>query len=677
MKHFLHCISLLVFCATANFAQQIPVFNQNIFENLQHNPAVFGAADGGVRLAHRRQFLGLETADAPVTYLAQADISRPLGLAARRIGLGILVSQDKAHISQRTGAGLAFSYHLMQNDWLDLALGIGAGMNSMGLNTTGRRINDISDATLYNGEKAKGGQFHAGPGLFFKFRNNRSQTLQLNLAVPQLFGNNPEFDEINNEFVPTGHFLGSVSYKIPIGQRVSVEPAFMVRSAFADKNRTGQYDIAARIHFMNGRFWAGGGTRFANAPGSLHGGFGLRPVPQFSISADYENHAQLGGSFEVLIGYHFSDGKKTPDKMAPPTVLGQPGNVEKNTKAQLKDLENGLKSRAATIAPLNSQAATQRTTLGNQFIKIGTKLDESTAASTPQELRAQSEIARANLEAARDNLASLNSTNDRAQGLWAESRKMTGNLFPPGTDLPMRTGLRMNAIEAAAKNIQSATATARAEFDEAQKKVDALEKRAAESWDFTKLIASGNLEAAAMTVQNELDTLRRRPSGLAPVKLVKAGDFTVVTFQFPDVGESYDFQKDLRETAYLLSYIAKKARLWQSKGMTVGAITVRADLAAAAPALREMTGVIYEGNKTEMKFSLLDKEKPGAAAVPRSNSAQPGKLDLEQLVALKATGMAKVMEQSGTGGILPTVELVVGNGDQYFNQIYSVSIRVR
>lgn len=646
------------------------MFNQNIFENRLHNPAAFGSDERGVQLAHRRQFLGLEAADAPASLVAIADLSEPLRLSARKVGLGFSVVQDNVHITRRTCVGLSFSYHLLKNDWLDLALGLSAGVGKMGINTTGRRINDASDASLFEIDDQKANGFSAGPGLYFRATNYGTQGLKINLTMPQLFGNELEFDRAGASFLPKTHLLGSISYRHPVGAFFQVEPALMFRKAISDKHKAGRVDLAARLHFMDGKFWAGGGARFSNMPGGLHGGFGFRPIPQFSIAADYENHAQLGGSFEVVLDYYFTKNKKSD---AP----NHSGNFAK--KSEARQVAKAMKINLSKIAGISDQAGQQKSTLAIQAATISTAIEAAASASSPNGFQGHTEKARLVLENSRANLLSLQSLNNRSETVLAESKTMAATLFPAGSTLPIMVGMPLGKIELTAQNVKNAHTEASEYFEMLQKKVADLEKKSGENWDLKKLVATGDLESAALMLQKEVDTLHKRPTGLSPVKVVKEDGWTTVVFRFPEVSESFDLRRELKDTRWLMTYIGKKTREWQANGIFIESITVRAELATPAARLKEKT---HTSNPAEglnaIKYTFFDKELDGGTrGIERTVEIPKETLDFEKLVLMKSNAMTKTIEQFGSSMLLTKIEMSVGNAGQKAAQEYVVEVKIR
>jgi type IX secretion system PorP/SprF family membrane protein len=668
--------------------QQIPIFNQNMFETRFHNPAAFGSDDGSIQLAYRRQFLSLSAADAPVTFQILGDLSAPLGLDSRRIGLGLSVSSDKVHVTNRSGGTLSFAYHLVQSETMDFSAGISAGFSSFGLNTTGRRIDDISDAALYEISEKKGG-LQAGTGLYLKFKSSESQFLQVSLAVPQIYSKELKFAS-GSRLQQNGHLLASISYRLPIGEAIQIEPALMMRGTLKDKCKAGQYDVAARVHFLENKIWVGGGLRLTKTPGGFHAGFGVRPISKLSISGDYENHSKLGGSYEISAQYFFNQSEKSGQKIAveakpkpvhpgqkttPPTV--KPAPISAKAKAN-KPLVKELKTKTSVINGQYEQLGTAKTAFNNLLKNVRTPLSEITPTSSPETIAFKAKKGRENLEIARKSLENVQSVFGRIENIQKDAQKSIETAYPNGI-VHKDVGAEKTNLDATVASSKNMVAGAQRDFDQLEKQVAELEKRAEESVDFSKLISENKLEAAAKMLQKELDTLKIKPRNLESVKLSTEGNSTIIAFQFPEESEKFNVGRDLKDVKGMAAHISKKVKEWQSKGFIVESVVVRADLGITTSGLKEKTETTYDGSKlTGVTYNFLDRDRSSSFSSKNLDTPKSTvKLTFEQLVGLKMNSLAKQMEQLGLGGVTPKLEMTLGNKEQDFTQLYSISVKIR
>lgn len=108
-------ISLISFLA---FSQQMPVLSQYMFNGLVLNPAYSGSKDFmSATLMVRKQWAGFE--GAPVTQ--NASIHGPL--KKKRIGLGLMISNDKIGITNQTDIYGSYAFHIpLQKGKLSLGL---------------------------------------------------------------------------------------------------------------------------------------------------------------------------------------------------------------------------------------------------------------------------------------------------------------------------------------------------------------------------------------------------------------------------------------------------------------------------------------------------------------------------------------------------------------------------
>lgn len=109
-------------CLVANaIGQHTPLTSQYLFNGLVINPAYAGSRDAlAANLTYRHQWTGFE--GAPVTQVLS--VHAPLG--RRKLGLGMLVYNDRIGVSQETGVFSNYAYRMRFGKG-KLSFGLGAG----------------------------------------------------------------------------------------------------------------------------------------------------------------------------------------------------------------------------------------------------------------------------------------------------------------------------------------------------------------------------------------------------------------------------------------------------------------------------------------------------------------------------------------------------------------------
>ncbi len=251
----LGCLLLMVGVGTEGWSQQIPIYNQHVYQPVWFNPAAYG--DGFIGLQYRSQFAGLDSRYAPRSFGLTADLSSLLHLSEKKIGVGLSLLTDKVHLLNRLKGKFSFAYHLVRTANHRLSAGLEAGLFSQRIDFGDSRIADPQDVVLYEGESNKT-SFDGGFGLHYRYTSDTDHELNVHVATPQLFTSDLTYDE-DHEFDVSPHLLTALSYRIPI-QSFSVEPHLMYRDILGEKSlKKGKTDICLRLHFLDNRFWVGGG----------------------------------------------------------------------------------------------------------------------------------------------------------------------------------------------------------------------------------------------------------------------------------------------------------------------------------------------------------------------------------------------------------------------------------
>jgi type IX secretion system PorP/SprF family membrane protein len=290
------------------YAQQIPTHNQYILNRYLYNPAAAGATDGGIFLNHKRQWDNMPS--APVTTTGTFDMAIPNS----RVGVGIQLYSDRAHLINNTGGGVTYAYHLPLNKNKDMVLstGLTAGVVNQSFDFTKATVEDMNDAATLR-DAAQTVAFNANLGFNF-----RMKALNIGVAIPQIANTNAKYtdyvsDKVRYQF--ERHILGTASYKFGKAEGITIEPSVMVRAL------TGlpmQFDLNALATWKE-TFFVGAGYRSANVfsrNAGLNGTLGFNVKQRIMIAYSVEGltatqeATNFGLSHELMVAYKFGAANK-------------------------------------------------------------------------------------------------------------------------------------------------------------------------------------------------------------------------------------------------------------------------------------------------------------------------------------------------------------------------------
>lgn len=351
----LFIISTLIWFIGITKAQQIPINDQYFTNGYFTNPAKTGSETStNVFLFNRQQWTGIQ--GAPQTSLFSID-----GLThKKKIGLGLLISNDKDNIFNRTSAYGTYAYNLKITDNQKITMAASAGLMNVNI-----RFNDIkgesSDLLLLSTDANKT-NFDANFGINYTFKN-----LEVGLVAYQLAGTHFYYAEetagkaINYQLIQ--HFFGIVSYNYSvISDILTVTPYVIVRSSLGISPQ-----IEAGVFTKYNRtLWANLGWR-QNACGylSLGGIF----YDNIIVGGTYEyNTGSIakfsGSSFEVMVGYRFG---KTHNSQ---TTISDISNSD------IEQLKTIAQQQSEKIDNLISENKTLNSTIQNNKKQISSLKEE-------------------------------------------------------------------------------------------------------------------------------------------------------------------------------------------------------------------------------------------------------------------------------------------------------------
>lgn len=287
----------LLFITARSFCQELPLYNQYIFDPYVVNPSYVGQSGfTEINLLYRYQWAGVN--NAPTTGAVNLQY-----VASPRISLGVSVYNDEVVLLSTTSGLVTFGYRvpLRRNNIISFGLSAGAISNRIHLDEVSPE--DLSDPVFKNtGNTLKlDGQFGV---------NYTSKKFTIGFALLRLFDNNAfvnkeqsqiKFSELQNKIVTT-------SYEFSLGSSFDFTPYLSYR--FNSNNSffegTGMFSYKKRISL-------GGFYRQNYGPGFI---IRLRFNPKIDFGYGHEpagaqSKNYLGGSHELQLKMKL--GKKAAD----------------------------------------------------------------------------------------------------------------------------------------------------------------------------------------------------------------------------------------------------------------------------------------------------------------------------------------------------------------------------
>lgn len=140
MRYQHHILGLVAtFLTVMSYGQHTPLTSQYLFNGLVINPAYAGSRDAlAANLTYRHQWAGFD--GAPVTQMLS--VHAPMG--RRKLGLGVMLYNDRIGVSQETGLLTNYAYRVRFRNG-KLSLGLGAGVTMMRGDWTSLAIQQSND----------------------------------------------------------------------------------------------------------------------------------------------------------------------------------------------------------------------------------------------------------------------------------------------------------------------------------------------------------------------------------------------------------------------------------------------------------------------------------------------------------------------------------------------------
>lgn len=301
------------------FAQQRPHYSQYVQNMSVLNPAVTGLYKGrDLRFGLRTQWQGLE--NAPKT--SYVSFSMPISFGGdmanyRSSDLGVVEPQtkddmfdysgsmahhsigalfinDKAGPLNRMTGNLTYAYHLAIGERANFSVGVGLGVNRLGLDAQSLIFDEPDDPVTANSGQINKFTPDLNAGIYFY-----SATFYVGASMQQIIKNKLAFDGSFNTGKEVAHYFLTGGYKFWIGNNFSLTPSVMLKMV---NPLPKAFDLNLKFAYRD-NFWVGGGYRKDDAFfGNV--GFNVAGIVGVGYAYDYTT-SQLktasSGSHEITV----------------------------------------------------------------------------------------------------------------------------------------------------------------------------------------------------------------------------------------------------------------------------------------------------------------------------------------------------------------------------------------
>jgi type IX secretion system PorP/SprF family membrane protein len=247
MRKILLSLSLLGFLNVAQ-SQQLHYMSQYIQHNVMFNPAAAGMSQNSrVGLAYRSMWSSFP--GNPKTSIVYGDFK----VESLGAGIGAYLYKDETGATSRTGAQLAYSYHINMNDEKSK---LGVGLELRGLQYAVNKSALSGEGSLGTLDPAAIGAsnkfvFDGGAGVYFT-----NDKLSIGASGTQLLGNYVklvDYDSSTQRGRLYRQFNFMASYKIQTGDDVFLIPNAMLRVL---ENAPTECDLGVMLNYRDRLWWA-------------------------------------------------------------------------------------------------------------------------------------------------------------------------------------------------------------------------------------------------------------------------------------------------------------------------------------------------------------------------------------------------------------------------------------
>lgn len=278
---------VFLFGFSAVMAQQQVMFTQYMFNQLALNPAYAGSHKTlSITALARKQWAGLEGAPNTLTLSVHSPIIN------QRIGVGLLVVNDKIGVTKQTGLYNSYSYRIPFQNGGRLAFGL-----QIGFTAYNAQFSKISDTDPTFASDVREVHPNVGGGLFYN-----TKLFYVGLSAPQLIQNTFDKDNLDSDSKMLRHYFITTGYVFTLNRQLKLKPSLLVKAV---SGAPVQFDVNLNL-LMQEVLWVGLSWRsFESVDALLQ--FQITDKLQFGYSYDFSTTTKLSrvnsGSHEIMINY--------------------------------------------------------------------------------------------------------------------------------------------------------------------------------------------------------------------------------------------------------------------------------------------------------------------------------------------------------------------------------------
>jgi type IX secretion system PorP/SprF family membrane protein len=206
-------MSLILLSVTA-IAQQDPLYSQYVLNPLLINPAYSGMTkDLNASVTYRKQWIGFD--GSPTTANANAHMA----LGNNRMGVGLIIMQDKTGSDKTTEVTSTYAYHLPLNNDLTLSFGLQGGVINYSSDYSALTINP-ADAKFTNQSLWKP---NFGGGLIL-----HNEKIMAGLSMPKMLKSTSTIESLSTSLY-NQHAYALVASVFQLSYRIKLKPWVLAR----------------------------------------------------------------------------------------------------------------------------------------------------------------------------------------------------------------------------------------------------------------------------------------------------------------------------------------------------------------------------------------------------------------------------------------------------------------
>ncbi len=297
-------ISLIFTLYGTSFGQQKPVLSQYMFSGLVLNPAYAGRHDYTTYSAmYRDQWLNVPGAPKLTALTAQS------GFEDRRVGVGMMISEDKVGVHSNLAAYGSYSYYLEFPNKARFIMGLQGGIDILRSDWSQLTLDDINDPAFNGSEINYFPNF--GTGVYYFVDD-----FYIGFSVPYILtSRKTKSDNLFRDVRHSRNYYLTSGKVFDVGVKLKFKPSFLLR---VENNMPLAVDLNANFYYDD-IIDIGVSYRQGDAVIGILG-LQLNKYMKFSYAYDF-TISKLGnytrGSHELMLQYRINFSAPKHNRMCP------------------------------------------------------------------------------------------------------------------------------------------------------------------------------------------------------------------------------------------------------------------------------------------------------------------------------------------------------------------------